>query len=50
MEPETEPEFGGAVPEKEPSPLFELLQSAMDGVFPSDQKLEELIDRWERMP
>ncbi len=50
FEPETEPELGVALPEKEPSQLYELLQSAMDGLFPSDQKLEELIDRWESMP
>lgn len=38
----------------EPSPpsseWMELLQAAFDGVFPTDQKLEELIDRMEGMP
>lgn len=28
----------------------ELVQLAMDGVFPADQRLEHLLDRIERMP
>ena len=28
----------------------ELVQLAMDGVFPTDQRLEQLLDRIERMP
>ncbi len=29
---------------------MELLQRAFDGVFPSEQRLEEFLDRWERLP
>ena len=50
MEPENEPQIVDTVEQQDVLPLIELLQSAVDGVFPSDQKLEELIDRWEGMP
>lgn len=29
---------------------MELLQRAFDGFFPSEHRLEEFLDRWERMP
>lgn len=28
----------------------ELLHSALNSVFPSERKFEELLDNWERMP
>lgn len=29
---------------------MEILQFAIDGVIPSDEKLEQFLDRYERMP
>ena len=29
---------------------MEVLQRALDGLFPTEKKLEEFLDRWERMP
>lgn len=35
----------------EPKPCWkELLQNALDGIYPNDPRLEDMLDRFERMP